>query len=45
MPSVTSMKDVAKLVDYYEHLLQEWELWGEDATAAIEKANVVIYEN
>ena len=36
MPEVHSMKDVAELVNYYEHLVQEWEQWSEDVTAIIE---------
>ena len=45
MPPVTSLKDVGELVNYYEHLVQEWEVWGEKATTAIENSNVIIYEN
>ena len=37
MPEVTSMKDVANLVNYYEHLLEKWEQWGDDVTALIDK--------
>lgn len=32
MPEVESAKDFAKVINYYEHLLQEWELWGEKVT-------------
>ena len=28
VPEVTSTKDFARLVNYYEHLVQEWEQWG-----------------
>jgi hypothetical protein len=45
MPEVKSMKDVAELVNYYEHLVQEWEVWCEDATTAIEKTNIIIYQD
>lgn len=24
-----SMQDIAHLLNYYEHLVQQWELWGE----------------
>ena len=32
MPNVTSVKDVAELINYYEHLVQEWEKWGDKVT-------------
>lgn len=44
MPEVTSVKDVANLVNYYEHLVQEWEKWSDDTTASIERAGIVIVE-
>jgi len=45
MPPVTSLKDVGELINYYEHLVQEWEIWSEKATTAIENSNIIIYEN
>jgi hypothetical protein len=33
MPQVQTMTDVAKVLNYYEHLVQEWEAWG----ATVEK--------
>ena len=45
MPEVKSRKDVGELVNYYEHLVQQWEVWGDDATAVIEKTNTIIYKD
>lgn len=28
-----TLKDYARLVIYYEYLVEEWEQWGEDVTA------------
>lgn len=27
------MKDIAAILNYYEHLVEEWEEWGETAQA------------
>lgn len=35
MPEVQTVQDVAKLVNYYEHLVREWELWGETVEEAV----------
>lgn len=40
MPEVTSVKDMANLVNYYEHLVQEWEQWSEDVTVIINKGEM-----
>lgn len=32
LPEVQTIKDVAKLVNYYESLVKEWERWGETVT-------------
>lgn len=40
MPEVTSVKDMANLVNYYEHLVQLWEQWGEDVTVIINKGEM-----
>ena len=29
MPEVKTMSDIASLLNYYEHLVQEWEAWGD----------------
>lgn len=29
MPEPTNLKDLAKLLNYYEHLVQDWEAWGD----------------
>ena len=26
---IKTMEDVARLINYYEHLVEEWELWGD----------------
>lgn len=36
MPEPTDLKDLAKLLNYYEHLVQDWEAWGDTATRMIE---------
>ena len=30
------LKDVAELLNYYEHLVEEWELWADTVTKIIE---------
>lgn len=30
------LKDIAELLNYYEHLVQEWEAWGEVTTELLE---------
>ena len=35
MPEVQTVQDVAKLVNYYEHLVREWELWGATVEEAV----------
>ena len=29
MPEPKTMADIATVLNYYEHLVQEWESWGE----------------
>ena len=29
------LKDVAELLNYYEHLVQEWENWGDTVTEIV----------
>lgn len=31
-----SLSDIADILNYYEHLVQEWEAWGEAAEALYE---------
>lgn len=31
-----TLRDYALLLSYYEHLVQEWEAWGETVTAMVE---------
>ena len=36
MPEVKTMADIATVLNYYEHLVQKWEVWGaavEDITS------------
>ena len=35
MPEVKTMADVATVLNYYEHLVQEWESWGDKAEKLI----------
>lgn len=30
MPEVSGMRDVAAVINYYEHLVRKWEQWGSD---------------
>ena len=30
------LKDLAELLNYYEHLVQDWEAWGESVTNIVE---------
>ena len=30
------LKDVAELLNYYEHLVEEWEVWGDSVSKLIE---------
>ncbi len=32
-----TLSDLADLLNYYEHLLQEWEAWGEKAEKLIDE--------
>lgn len=34
-PEVQSVSDMTELINYYEHLVQSWEAWGEDVKAMI----------
>ena len=36
LPEVKTMADIATVLNYYEHLVQEWEAWGDAATRIIE---------
>lgn len=50
MPERTEQKepetlaDVAALLNYYEHLVQEWELWGEITTRMVDLSNKGVTE-
>ena len=35
-PEPKDLKDLADLLNYYEHLVQDWEAWGDTATRMIE---------
>ena len=30
MPEVSGMRDMAAVINYYEHLVRKWEQWGSD---------------
>ena len=32
-----SVKDYAQIINYYEHLVQEWEQWGDTVTALVDE--------
>jgi hypothetical protein len=34
-PAPTDLKDLARLLNYYEHLVQQWESWGESVERII----------
>lgn len=36
LPAVMTTADLVEALNYYEHLVQEWEAWGETAQAIIE---------
>lgn len=38
MPEVQTLADIATLLNYYEHLVQKWEAWG-DAVDQITSEN------
>lgn len=35
--NATSVKEMAELVVYYDSLIQEWELWGNDVESIVSK--------
>ena len=37
MPEAKTMADIATVLNYYEHLVQEWESWGDKAEKLISK--------
>ena len=39
-----TLADVANLLNYYEHLVQEWELWGEITTSLVDLNNKGVTE-
>lgn len=38
------MADVATVLNYYEHLLQEWELWGDMTSKMVDMSNKGVTE-
>ena len=36
MPEIRNLADCAKALNYYEHLVQEWELWGNTVIDIVE---------
>lgn len=34
-----SLKDYAQILNYYEHLVQEWEQWGDTVSLMVEQGN------
>lgn len=39
LPKVETVKDYALVINYYEHLLREWESWGQSVTGIVEDRN------
>lgn len=37
MPEVQTVSDMAELLNYYEHLVQLWESWGERVSDMVEQ--------
>lgn len=36
LPAIQTTADLVEALNYYEHLVQEWEAWGEYAQAVID---------
>lgn len=36
LPEIRTIKDCATALNYYEHLVQEWELWGNTVIDIVE---------
>lgn len=43
-PHCTSVKDMALLINYYEHLVQEWELWGNRTFDILNSSDIKVLE-
>lgn len=37
LASPETLKDYAQMLNYYEHLVQEWEQWGDTVSALVEE--------
>ena len=37
LPEANSVQDLVETINYYEHLVELWELWGESAEAIINR--------
>lgn len=35
LPQVQTLKDIAGVITYYEHLVEEWEVWGDTVTTIV----------
>jgi len=45
MPEIKNIADCAKVINYYEHLVQEWESWGNSTIEILHNSNIEIVEN
>ncbi|MBQ1778238.1 MAG: hypothetical protein IIZ93_08810 [Acidaminococcaceae bacterium] len=36
LPAIQTTADLVETLNYYEHLVQEWEAWGETVQAIVE---------
>lgn len=34
-----NLKDIAEMLNYYEHLVERWEEWGDTVTIIVEETN------
>ena len=44
LPEIRSVKDCAVALNYYEHLVQKWELWGNQTIETLQSAEIEIVE-
>lgn len=45
MPHCTSVRDLGLLINYYESLVQEWELWGNSTVEVLNNSDIKVIEN
>lgn len=40
LPEIKTVADCAEALNYYEHLVQSWELWGNTVIDIVEKSSM-----